>query len=549
MNVRKIRSGRPSALARFVDYVHDAINPRGAAERRFWREHGHRFTSMAGASMSRALSDWNPGAGDANALTIDDLPKVRARARDAALNDPIAQAVRRTMADHVVGRGIVPQCVVDYEKLGISKEQAEEWQGRCEEHFREASKRADVTGRQDWVGTERLLYLSTWDGGDVFPSFPVTQDESGVIAPRINLIEAERVDIPPGSFSDPFIKGGVQIDKWGRAVGFHVYRGHPGDAQITRDKLRFEYWPTFKAGRRNIMQVYRQDRIGQARGVPGFAQALPLLDQVSQYVDETILASRIQNMLSVWISTAGDPSKTAQAMAGTVSPQERYRGLLETGMTAGSVNILGRGDEAKFLGPTTPGQYTDPFLTRLLRIIASCIGAPYEIVFGDVGAANYSSIRAAFQSFKKTIATEQDMMLPALEAYWRHTIYDAWLDGLLGPDALKVRFEDAPDEWARVNWVRPAPGYIDPTKEADAFVTMIDNKLMTRSQVIAEGGGSWGDVFEQLATEKEKLEELGLSADPVANQGGMPAAGENGEDPDSEAEEPADEPTEEKVTK
>lgn len=527
--MNRVERPKASLLSRAIGYVSDAWlmakDPKQAHERRFWRDQGHRFASMTAGAMDKAMAEWNPPDGDANAVTLEDLPVVRARARDSALNDPIAQAVRRTMADHVIGNGMTPECLVDYERLGITEEQAKEWQGQCKDHFTKMSAQADVTGRLTFQQLQRLIFLSVWDGGDVFPSFPMTPGDDGVRRTRINLIEAERVDTPPGQVANPNILGGVQVDSWSRIEGFWVYRGHPGDARPQRDRMKFEFWPVVKGGRRNVLQLYQQERIGQARGVPGFAQALALTDHTSNYFDEILLACRIQNAMSIWIESAGDPAKVAEGIAATLGGRssDPYREIKERGIVPGSVNTLRKGDKAGFLGPSTPGQYTDPFLVRLLRAIAACIGAPYEIVFGDVGAANYSSIRAAFQTFRKTIGNWQGIVRPALDAYWIHTIREAWLDGKLGKFGLSVPFNDSPEDWARVTWTPPKAGYIDPTKEMAAYKIGVDNGFMSRSQVIAEGGGNASDVFQQLANEQEELDELGVTLGAFLPQQGSPA--------------------------
>ena len=191
-------------------------------------------------------------------------------------------------------------------------------------------------------------------------------------------------------------------------------------------------------------------------------------------------------------------------------------------MQSGSVNLIRKGDEAKFIGPSTPGQYFDPFIVRLLRSIAACLGAPYELMFGDLGAANYSSIRAGWQTYRKTISTWQAVLLPALDAYWMHVIQWAWLDGKLGKVGLKIPFEESPRDWARVTWTPPKFGYIDPTKEFPAAKVGIEIGVLSRTMFAAEAGVDINDVTKQLAAEKAAREAAGLtdatnSADPNAS--------------------------------
>lgn len=492
-----------SALTAVVDFAVAMASPKRGIERAGLRKVA---TSLQAGSSDGRLVDWNAPNGDANAVTIPDLLKVRDRSRDAALNNPIAQAVRRTMADYVVDRGLRPQSQVDAKLLGISEQQAQDWQGACDSFYETECKKADVTGKCDMPALQRLIYLSMWDGGDVFPSFPMVADDEGRKATRINLIEAERVDSPPDLISDPYVNGGVATDKWGKPYGFHVYRGHPGDVKSVRAGNQFEFWARVRGGRLNVMQLYHQDRIGQARGIPGFAQGLPLIDQIGEYVDDVALQAQIQTRMGFFLEVAGDPITQAKAMGTT----KFYETLQKRGIAPAAFNLIRQGDKVHTVGPTAPGQYFDQFLVRLQRVIAACIGAPYEILFGDVAAANFSSIRAGFLSFRKKIQGEQDILIPVLQAYWNHVIHEAWIDGLLGDVGKTIPFEQNPAAWTRANWIRPAPGYVDPTKEFGAYKIAVDNGFMSLGQVIAEGGGKFEDVADKIAYEQRYLRQKGV---------------------------------------
>ena len=522
-----------AAVVAAVDWAVSVASPKRGIERSQLRKVA---SSMQAGSGDGRLTDWNPPNGDANAVTIPDLIKVRNRSRDAALNNPIAQAVRRTMADYVVDRGLRPQSLIDYEKLGISEQQAQDWQGACESFYEQESKKADVTGKCDMPALQRLIYLSMWDGGDVFPSFPMVADDRGRKATRINLIEAERVDSPPDLMSDPAVNGGVATDSWGRPYGFWVYRGHPGDVKDVRGQTQFEFWRRIRGGRLNVMQLYHQERIGQARGIPGFAQGLPLIDQIGEYVDDVALQAQIQTRMGFFIEVAGNPIEQAKAMGNS----KFYSDLQKRGIAPAAFNLLRQGDKLHTVGSTAPGQYFDQFLVRLQRVIAACIGAPYEILFGDVAAANFSSIRAGFLSFRKKIQAEQDILIPVLQAYWNHVIHEAWLDGKLGDVGLSIPFESDPEAWTRATWIRPAPGYVDPTKEFQAYKIGVDNGFMSLGQVIAEGGGKFEDVARRIAYEQRFLKELGVELQ-AAKQAQQQAPQPDPNAPQQDQQAPADE--------
>lgn len=521
--LKAMRSGnRKSWMQRTANRLSDsfaeAVNPKKHAIRMAWRRNAGLFSQMQGASMRGALELWKPSGGDANACTLDDLPLVRARSRDAAQNNPLAYVITRFMGDHVVGRGIKPQSRIDADRLGITEDQKQEWEGACEALFARQSDHADVTGQWDFGKLQRLIWESSFTGGDCFPVFPMVRGHGAPLGARIAVIEAEKVSTPLNLFTNPRVHEGVQVDKWGRAEGYWISKGHPGSTGINAlDSLKYTFWPKRRGRlkRLNILQVMRPARARQARGVPALAPALPLIDQVAQYIDSTLLAAEVQTRLSFFIRSNADPDALAASIVAEPSTTVDYNKLTQFGAEPGSINLLHDGDEVQTVGSTHPHGFTDQFTVRLLRLIASITGAPYEVLFGDLSGANYSSLRGAFQNFKRVLACEQDLLIPTLKAYWFHVLHEGWLDGQLPP----VDFMSAPDEWARSMWIAPALGHVDPTKEIAAFKDAIEGNLMTHAEVISATGGDWEETFEQIAREKEKLAELGMKQEqPAASQ-------------------------------
>jgi capsid protein len=83
--------------------------------------------------------------------------------------------------------------------------------------------------------------------------------------------------------------------------------------------------------------------------------------------------------------------------------------------------------------------------------------------------------------------------------------------------------------WCNARWIGPARGYIDPEKEIKAAIAAIGFGLESRSQNIAERGGDFDEVAEQLAYERDRHAELGLSftaSAPARSDGPEPSADE-----------------------
>lgn len=546
---RRERDGGYATLAVYGDRRRPPIE--GVAARPAMR------AASGGLTGANTVIYAGQGDADANAATLERLPELRRHSRYAVAHNPIARAIRRCFADHVIGSGIVPRSSVNPRRLGITESQAREFEEAADEVFRDAARFADVTGRQEYVGLQRLVFLSIFDAGDVFPSFPmVMRDDGSPITTRINLIESERVETPLKDATNPRVRGGVQLDAWGAPEGFWVVRDHPGD-QLSARRMQHEFWARSRNGRVNVMQAYAQDRIGQARGLPVLSAALPIIDQVGQYVDSTIFQAELQTRLSLWITTEGDPERMAQLLQArdSAAREAAYSGLLEAGVQPDSINLLAEGDDVKSVSPSTPGAYWDALIVRLLRLCgAAAGGAPFELFSNDVGAANYSAIRAALMAFRKTIAQQHEALVPVFRVHRELALWEAWLDGKLLPGAPWLRMDQDRAGWLAAKWHLPAHGWIDPTKEVAAYTDAVEAGFMSRGDVIAQmTGETYLDVARRRADEARIDRELGLrskAAPPTKVAVGVPALGDAADEAaaDDEADTNEGEPASETAT-
>lgn len=504
-------------------------------------------TGLFGGARTPALASWAlPGVSDANVPLLE-LPEVRQRAREAALASPIYRAIRRALLDEAIGdTGLVPTAAVTPGEVDATEAQVAEWCAAVDELFERHKDAADVTGRMDWAGLCRVAAAAVFDAGDVFPSFPVVLRDDEVLT-RVNLIEAERVDTPHERINDPNIIHGVQIDKWGGPAGFWVWRGHPGAFKAEDRHRRFEYWAAMRAGRLNVLQLYDQERIGQARGVPFLNSALDLIDKVPEYTSVTIDAAEAQTRMSLWLMSQGDPEDIRDALSEDereVIYEERY-GL---GIDTVGVNVLPVGDDIKMLGSQHPSAYWDSFVVRLARMVCAVSGVPYSIAFADTAGASFSSMKSERSTFQGTIRAFRRMIRPMCRAWRAHLIYDAWLDGKLPP----VRLEDNRAGWLRATWTGPRMGFIDEQKEIAAYEKAVAAGIMSRSEIVSMRGGdrTIEDVIAELAYEQKLADEYGIAlsggksaAPSVSNDDGDAVADAESEDEgvgedDQESEEP-----------
>jgi capsid protein len=78
--------------------------------------------------IARSPRNWRPWARSANEDTLQDLRDLRTRSRDLVRNTPIATGAIATVVTNVVRDGLVVKPSIDREVLGLTEQQAIDWQ-------------------------------------------------------------------------------------------------------------------------------------------------------------------------------------------------------------------------------------------------------------------------------------------------------------------------------------------------------------------------------------------------------------------------------------
>ncbi len=501
-------------LARTMDRFVEAISPVHAVERMEAR------AVLGGDHGFEGREPSNPTVTSANSELLQNLDLTRNRCRQLASRNPIAKAIRRVMADNTVGPGIKPKSSVDHEQLGWTPDGAIEWQDACNRWWERCQKHADVRGQKTFYELQKTAYLEIFDGGDVLAGFPAFDSLYRPQLSVVNFVEAERLKTPPDKESNKRFKGGVQENKWGRPIGYHILREHPGDDRTGPDK--FEFWRAWVGKRRNIIHLSNVDRGSASRGTPMLKPCVPLLSQIGSYAESEIYAKDLASRWNLWIEVMGNTQdfqsklKINRQKEAATKGGASYRDLQGSPMTRGGVHVLNAGDTIKSLGPSASQTYDDTFVQRLMRVAGSPYGVPYELFSNDLSSATFSSMRTGITAFKKTIEGHQTVIEPFNQTYWEHLMLEAWLMGEL-PRSIggkRINFDRDKHILLRAVWKPPVLGTIDETKQIPAYVVAVKHGLMTRGYAMQQlFGVDHADHCRREKDEQECREKHGL--DPV----------------------------------
>lgn len=499
--------------------------------------------SEAGASHTRrALKSFFPNSGSPNEDINFNNYTLRQRSRMLYMAAPVATAAINTNRTKIVGTGLTLKSTIEKSVLGISPEAAKEWQRKTEAEFRLWSSKkqnCDALGINNFEGLEQLCLKSWLLSGDVFvlikrykstPTNPYTL--------RLHIIEADRISTPadyrngysvatinegtvpdgkPGAGNK--IYDGVEIDSSGQIVAYYICNTYP--YQITAENAEWIRVTAYgeKTGLPNILHIMDSERPDQYRGVPYLAQVIEPLLQLRRYTESELMAALVQSFFTAWIVTNTNQSEIpinevgGGDIAGVPGENPTEENISESEneyeMGPGTVTHLAEGETVQFGNPNIPTAGFETFVKTLCRLVGAALEIPYDVLikeFDSSYSASRGALLEAWEAFKmRRKWFVDDFCQP---------VYEIWLAEAVATGRVKAPgFFDDPLvrlSWSGANWRGPTQGQLDPKKEAQAQILLINKGIKTHEQVTRElGGGDWTENVEQLALENEMLNKAG----------------------------------------
>lgn len=384
-------------------------------------------------------------------------------------------------------------------------------------------------------------------------------------ATYIGVLDPDRIKTPPLLSGNelyknlpniPQVSGGIEQDKNGRMTGMWVTNGHPSDGG--EQASTYERIPRENSmGRPMAWHYFQKRRAGAVRGLTTLITVLRMTGMFDQYDDAALGNAVKAASFATYIETMASAETVAEQLApageDNVSPFDTklgYYGKVRIRFGNQRVAVLPPGDKVQMQG--MDNAITDPsaFRNGFLRAMASALGISFEQISNNFSEANYSSARAALLEMWRGVIVDRTFFTSRVASQ----IYSAVIEEAIAKGWIKLP-PGAPDfyefraAYVSCAWTGPAMGWIDPQKEANAQAIRLANKTRTRQREIAEDGGDWTEVFEQLAEEDAFANELGiaLEAPTTLKQAGNPAL-PGADDPEDPANNP-DEPPKKKIAK
>lgn len=496
--------------------------------------------SEAGANMvKRALKAFVPNSGSAIEDINPNNSTLRQRSRMLYMSSPVATSAINTNRTKVVGTGLTLQSTIDNDILNLSPEEVKKWQRKTEAEFSlwaDKKENCDALGLNTFYSLQQLCLKAWLMSGDVFAV--VKRYSPAPLNPytlRLHIIEADRCctparfktghgfnfltegRVPQGEKgAGNKIYDGVEVDKNGRVVAYHIANKHPGSLSFDKtDWTRVEAYGQ-RTGLSNILHIMDSERPEQYRGVPYLAPVIENLLQLRRYTESELMAALVQSFFTAWIVTETEPGEMpVNQVDGVVDgdgniiqtnlPESGGENPNEYGMDSGTVTHLLPGEDIKFGNPNIPTAGFETFVKTICKIIGAGLDIPYDVLMKEFNAS-YSAARAALLEAWEGFRMRRKWFV---DDFCQPT-YEMWLAEAVAIGRIEAPgFFDDPvirKAWCKAKWAGPVQGHLDPKKEAEAAEIHVRNGWKTHEQVTREfGGGDWKNNVEQLGSENEML--------------------------------------------
>lgn len=431
---------------------------------------------------------------------------LRAQARHLERNHDIARGILRTMVNNIVG----PQGIgVEPQPRRADGTIHQEYAAALREAWRDWCRKPEVTQRHHFARAQRMLCKAWLRDGESFAQElvgPVQLLEHGTRVPySLELFEA---DLIPFEYDDlPRVYQGIERNAWGRPVAYWSHRGHPQD--YTNYNLVF-------VSRRDLKRIPADrvhhiallDRLHQMRGLSEFGSVITRLEDIKDYEESERVAAKVAAALTGYVKR-----NSPDGFAGDVATDEAGNAIgRDLRMQPGTIiDTLQVGEEIGLIDSKRPNPNVVTFRQGQLRATAAGVGASYSSIARDYNGT-FSAQRQELVEQWTNYATLTDEFVgqfvrPVFETF----VQVAHVSGVVPiPRDLRAGSEDD------ALFVGQSMPWIDPLKEANAWVTLVKAGFASEVEVMRRRGVNPRDLLEQVATWRQECAQKGVLFDSDA---------------------------------
>jgi lambda family phage portal protein len=470
----------------------------------------------AGRPGRKRRFHYNTQSGDS--LSRASAQALRNQARHLERNNDITTGILDKLVDFSVGpNGIMVEPAPKDRDGNIHRDFAKLLRTEWERH----SESPEVTWTHDRGQAERLAQRTHFRDGETLGQLVQgprgDRPYAGDIPVALELLEP---DVLPHDYDDwgRNIRQGIERNNWGRPTAFHVYRGHPGD------DWRAWNLRTKRVAAENMLHHAHVTRIGQLRGISVLAPVITRLQDIHEYEDSERLANKMAADLVMKITRGAPEMWGSEGGAKSYDPEDPPIFRMDGGMVVANTQP---GEDAEFFNSGRPNTQAVDWVNGMLRRTSGGVGLSYSAVARDYNGTYSAQRQELVENWPHYHA-----LTGRFVARWTRPHYQAfarWVAMVYGvPADLDVStLTDA-------MYLGPPMPWIDPEKEANGKLIMLQACLTSSARVMRELGRNHEEEWRQIASEIALKNDLQISSSAELPAGAQEQARPSAPEPTTE---------------
>jgi len=464
----------------------------------------HEFRrSYDAGSLDRLSTDWNPVDYTADQHWYQSNLRMKARARDLAMNDGYAANFIRLCRLNIAGAyGFTYQADIR-ENDGRADELANKivetgWVDWC------LRLNCTVTGLHSFRRVQHMVIEQLKRDGEFLVKKVFNDSKYGF---QLQMLEPDLIDDRLNKRLDGgnIIVLGVELNAYRKPVAYWL-RG----ADETRDLFRagMTAAKSVRVEANLIYHGFDQFRAFQTRGVTAMSPSMRRMRVLHGY--EEAYAEKVRSAASVGgfyqreIAPDGTPVGLANQQA--VDGEKDERGNLVRTLEPGTNEELPLGYKYVPNDPDFPSDSHGDYMIGSLIGVAAGWGPGYNTIASDLRNVNFSALRNGKGEERELWRDGQEAMIEDFV----ELVKDDWLRMAMATQAVTLPLSKF-EKFRKGSFTGRTWDHFDPLGDIQARILEILFGLATRSRYAAERGDDLNDIYKKLSDEMKLAGKLGLT--------------------------------------
>ena len=297
------------------------------------------------------------------------------------------------------------------------------------------------------------------------------------------------------------IMNGIEYEpKYERAVAYYVWSGYMDDTmKVNRTRQRI---PADE-----IIHIYDDEYGTRRRGLPWLSPAIYQLARLHEFMDANLLACQVAAAAPLVLSSQQDDYADFNQDDNVTNVKDTTDGSTtqNSGAQQQFINLdytqileLSSGQQLSALDIKFPNNQFGDVVKSYLRGIASALNMSYTALTSDSSDENYASGRLG--SIYERDHWQQIQFW--LIRRFHQEVYRRWIQVVINRNFITLPSSNGSD-YFEVHWIPRGFRWVDPVKDANAYVTLLKEGIMTRTEITAERGGDWRNNIQILEQEQQ----------------------------------------------